>query len=129
MALVDTPVWSLALRRETANGPEAAQLAQMIRKNQVAIIGPIRQEVLSGVRTTEQFSRVRDQLRAFDDTPLQRVHFARAAEFYNACRARGVQGSHTDFLICAVASMERLAILTTDRDFGAYARHLPIRLI
>ncbi len=93
------------------------------------IIGPVRQEVLSGIREQAQFDRVRDRLRPFADLPLAAQHFERAAEFYNTCRTRGVQGSPTDFLICAVADMEGLRIFTADGDFQHYARHLPVDLL
>jgi len=39
-----------------------------------------------------------------------------------------VQGSPTDFLLCAVALRRGFAILTTDGDFAAFARLLPLRL-
>jgi hypothetical protein len=53
----------------------------------------------------------------------------RAAEFSNTCRKKGVQGSTIDFLICAVASLENIAILTTDKDFSNFRKYLPIRLL
>jgi hypothetical protein len=37
-------------------------------------------------------------------------------------------GSNTDFLLCAVSAQHRLPILTTDDDFGRYAKILPIAL-
>ena len=51
-----------------------------------------------------------------------------AGEFSNRCREQGLQGSTTDFLICAVAATEPLQILTTDTDFLRYAQHLPLHL-
>ena len=54
--LVDTSIWSLALRRrEHAQNPEAEELGRLIAAHVVEIIGPIRQEVLSGVRDNAQF--------------------------------------------------------------------------
>ena len=58
----------------------------------------------------------------FDDDYIQ------AAEFYNICRKNGVQGSHIDFLICAVAVRLSVEIYTTDKDFLNYQKHLPIKL-
>ena len=52
----------------------------------------------------------------------------RAAQFFNRCRSRGVQGANTDFLICSVAVRLDCPILTTDKDFEAFAAHLPIEL-
>lgn len=54
--------------------------------------------------------------------------YEEGALFHNRCRSKGIQGSNTDFLICAVASRLSMSILTTDRDFDAYANFLPIAL-
>lgn len=127
--LVDTAVWSLALRRARGpSSPEAQELAELIREGRAAIIGPVRQELLSGIRSKEQFEAVRDRLRAFPDMRLATADFETAAEFFNQCRGQGVQGSNTDFLICAVAARRKLAILTTDRDFMGYSKVLPLVL-
>ena len=127
--LADTSVWSLALRRRSrAAGALVDELRALIEEGRVAIIGPIRQELLSGIRDAVTFARLRDHLRAFEDEPLEAADFERAAEHFNTCRARGIQGSNTDFLICAAAERRRLPILTTDADFTRYARVLPITL-
>jgi predicted nucleic acid-binding protein len=127
--LVDTSVWSLALRRRTRSEDQAVgQLRWLIEQGRVAMIGPIRQELLSGVRTPESFERLRDHLRPYRDEPLEMEDFERAAEHFNACRTRGIQGSNTDFLICAAAERRALPILTTDADFTRFATILPIVL-
>ena len=94
----------------------------------MALIGPVRQELLSGIRRADSFEQVRDHLRPFADEPLETADFERAAEHFNTCRARGVQGSNTDFLICAVAERRNLSIFTTDADFTRFAAVLPIAL-
>jgi len=50
-----------------------------------------------------------------------------AAQFNNACWSRGIQGSNSDFLICAVAAKRDLSVFTTDRDFKAYEKVLGLR--
>jgi predicted nuclease of predicted toxin-antitoxin system len=57
------------------------------------------------------------RLSAFPDQSITTEDYAMAARFFNLCRISGVQGSNTDFLICAVAARNRLAIFTTDKDF------------
>jgi predicted nucleic acid-binding protein len=127
--LVDTSVWSLALRRPAAHrGSETAELVELIREGRVAMIGAIRQEILSGVRATEQYRKLRDRLRAFSDQAVDETDYEEAATCFNRCRAKGVQGSNTDFLICAVAMRRRFAILTTDNDFTGFARVLGFKL-
>jgi len=127
--LVDTAVWSLALRRQARReDPAVQELRSLIDEGRVAIIGPIRQELLSGVETSADFEQLGDHLRPFSDEPLETADFERAAEHFNTCRARGVQGSNTDFLICAVAERRNVPILTTDADFTRFVKVLPIVL-
>jgi predicted nucleic acid-binding protein len=127
--IVDTSVWSLALRRRrTSNEPEARELADLIREGRASIIGSIRQEILSGVPSEQQYQTLREHLRPFPDVELHADDYEEAAAFFNRCRARGVQGSNTDFLICAVAVRRKFSILTTDEDFSHFARLLPIQL-
>ena len=127
--LVDTSVWLLALRlQEPDDGAWVGELIELINEQRVVLIGPVRQELLSGIRSTAQFRKLRDHLRAFPDMPLKESDFVRAAEFFNLCRAKGVQGSNTDFLICAAAVNNELAILTTDKDFSLFSQYFPIRL-
>jgi len=133
MALVDTPVWSLLLRRAEKNlNPEQRvariELIELIREDRTQIIGPIRQELLSGLRSEGQFNNLRNHLAAFDDVPLATEDYEEAARASKKCRAPGVAGSSIDFLICAVALKHRWPIFTTDRDFTVYARHLPLNL-
>ena len=127
--LVDTSVWSLALRRRVRlDDPAVGELRSLIEDGRVALIGPIRQELLSGIRTADAFERLRDHLQPFADEPLETADFERAAEHFNMCRAHGVQGSNTDFLICAAAERRNLPVLTTDADFTRFADILPITL-
>ena len=128
-ALVDTCVWSLALRRRRPDTDVAQRLKNLIGEGRVVMIGPIRQEILSGIGDKKQFAALRDRLSAFEDIPLTTDHFVLAAEFYNTCLKRGIQGSGTDYLICAVACNEGAAIYTVDKDFDGYRRILPIQLL
>jgi predicted nucleic acid-binding protein len=127
--LVDACVWSMALRRsETSRGREVEELAELIKELRVQMIGPVRQEILSGIKSHAQFTKLRDHLRPFPDLELTSGDFESVAEFYNLCRSKGIQGSNTDFLICAAAARRRMPIFTTDADFTLFRRHLPIRL-
>lgn len=126
--LVDTCVWSFALRRKKPDNDTAEKLREIIRDGRLAIIGSIRQEILSGISSEAQFVSLKEYLSPFEDIVLHSHHFIKAAEFCNTCMKQGIQGSTIDFLICAAASMERLKIFTADKDFSRYAKHLPIEL-
>jgi predicted nucleic acid-binding protein len=134
--VVDTSVWSLALRRNSAtensqtdDGLKVALLRDWITDGRVVLLGAIRQEILSGIRHTVQYVRLRDYLRAFPNVELTMADYELAAEFYNTCRQKGIQGSNTDFLICAAAWHRNYGILTTDRDFQNFTEHIPITLM
>jgi predicted nucleic acid-binding protein len=133
MVLVDTAIWSLALRRRkgSLNAEEqqlTERLTELVREGRVQMLGPIRQELLSGIREEEQFRRIRDCLRDFDEPSLAVEDYEEAAQMSNLCRAQGFAGSATDFLICAASHRRRWQIFTTDTDFLRFSKVLPIRL-
>lgn len=128
--LVDTCVWSLALRGKTPKESSIAeQLTQIIDDNQVKIIGPIRQELLSGYSDKNKFDQLRGKIQYFPNEPVLDTDYECAAEYSNFCRSKGIQGSHTDFLICAVAVRLKFKIFTTDKDFKNYAKYLQVKLL
>jgi len=126
--LVDTCVWSQVLRRKNPNRELTNKLKDLIKDGRVSILGPIRQELLSGISDVEQFKKLNESLTSFEDIPLKSEYFIKAAEFSNICRGKGIQGATTDFLICAVAFLQNLLIFTTDTDFKKYKKYLPINL-
>jgi predicted nucleic acid-binding protein len=127
--VVDTSVWSLALRRRrSVASPEAVELGELVKEGRAALLGPVRQELLSSVPVARQYETLREHLKAFPDVALESADYEDAARFFNRCRAKGVQGSNTDFLICAAAARRQLAILTTDADFSHFAKVLPVQL-
>ena len=129
--IVDTPIWSLAFRRkeiDKANNKAINNLINLIRDARIAIIGSIRQEVLSGISNKNKFYEIQSKLSIFPDYNVQTSDHEFAAECSNECRRNGIQGSHTDFLICAVAIKNDWEIFTEDADFFGYKRYLPIKI-
>ncbi len=131
--LVDTSVWSLALRRKneslTANERLlVTELSELIREGRARVIGLVRQELLSGIKTSEQYEKLRLYLRSFRDEVVDTSDYEDAAKGGNNCRGKGVGVSIVDILLCAVAIKREWAIFTTDPDFSNYARVLPLRI-
>ena len=127
--LPDTPIWSAAFRRgDDAAGIYRDEMLKLVNQGLVEIIGPIRQEILSGIRDRSKFDVVRNRLRAFPDLEIGTGDYEDAAAYYNRCRSKGIQGSFTDFVICAVAIRHDLEVFTDDKDFLGYKTVLPIRL-
>lgn len=129
--LVDTCIWSLALIRSDSNKDLAVvtKLKDLVQDSLVQMIGPIRQELLSGISSLEQFNKLKKYLSAFSDITHTKNDYELAAELYNICRKKGIQGSNTDFLICATAINYKLAIFTIDNDFNHFANYIPINII
>jgi predicted nucleic acid-binding protein len=131
--LVDTCIWSLALRRQAKHlsASEALmrdELGHIVEEGRAELIGPIRQELLSGIRDAVQFERLSEHLRAFTDQPLTTPDYELAARFSNQCRAAGIAGTAGDFLICAVATDRKWPIFTCDEDFKVYGKAFPLGL-
>jgi hypothetical protein len=127
--LVDTPIWSYALRSKNNEYQiEIDALTSLIRDQRALIIGPIRQEILSGYSDLRKYSIIKDKLSYFANTPILDTDYELAAEFSNKCRKKGIQGSHIDFLICAVANRIDIPIFTNDKDFEYYQTIISIKL-
>jgi predicted nucleic acid-binding protein len=118
--LVDTCIWSLALRRrdKTSLSVEGqrlvARLAEAIQDGNVVMVGPIRQEVLSGIKDESHFVKTKGLLDPFPDEALSTADYIEAARLFNLCRSHGVQCGPVDMLICSVAIRMQCSILTSN---------------
>jgi predicted nucleic acid-binding protein len=118
--IVDTCVWSLSLRRRSAarlkTGEQqmVAQLREAIQDGNALIVGPIRQEILSGIRDKAQFAKTEELLDPFRDEDITASDYVDAARLFNLCQDHGVQCGAVDTLLCAVAVRNRYGILTYD---------------
>ncbi len=127
--IVDTCMWSLAFRSKTPKEKEVTEeLTTLIDENRARIIGPIRQEVLSGYSKFSDYEKLKYILQYFPNVPIVDSDYEAAAEYSNLCRKKGIQGSHIDFLIGAVSTRSKMKIFTNDKDFINYSKYLPLTL-
>lgn len=131
--LLDTPVWSTLFRRSVPrlSARESAVRSaaiELVEQSRARIIGPIRQELLSGIRDLQQFERFREHMRGFVDEPIFTEDYEVAARHYNSCRTAGIAGSTINLLLCAVAQRKNWQLFTLDKDFQHYARVISFRL-
>ena len=92
--LVDTPIWSYALRtRKKEYQYEIERLESLIKDQRALIIGPIRQEILSGYSDFKKFKKLKEKLSYFENSLIQDSDYESAAEMCNQCRKKGIQGS------------------------------------
>jgi predicted nucleic acid-binding protein len=134
MILVDTSVWSLALRRKSKDLAAweirlTETLFRIVNENRAQMVGVVRQELLSGIREESQFRRLRDYLRDFPDAAVETEDYEEAARAGNRCRQSGIASSPIDMILCAVALHQDWEIFTSDRDFLRYSAVLKIRLL
>lgn len=129
--LVDTSVWSEALRRRTASdNAQHSKLADALGQGQpVALIGVILQEILHGLSDPKRFQVVKEYLDPFPLIDLKREDYIAAAELRNICVAHGVQASTVDFQIAAACIRHDCALLTTDQDFHHISQWCPLQLL
>ncbi len=128
--LVDTSVWSLALRRDRAAGaPEVDRLADALSSGEsVVATGLILQELLQGFRSPKARERIVERFAALPFLVPDREDHVEAAGLRNACRRRGIQVGTIDALIARLAIRHDLVLLTTDRDFERIAEIGPLAL-
>jgi predicted nucleic acid-binding protein len=131
--LVDTNIWSLALRRSAhqlslEEQASVSELERLIRGESATILGPIRQEVLSGIREARQFAHLAERMRAFPDVALREQDYEYAAEISNRLRTSGIAASPIDALIAGAAIRRNWPVFTRDSDFPRLASVLPLRI-
>ena len=130
--LVDTSVWSKAFRKQKLLEDEQKlinYLEKIIRDGRVIMIGAIRQEILCGISDENRFEKLKNALEAFSDFEVEENDYVTAARYYNKCRSKGIQGSMTDLLICAVATHHNFSILALDNDFEHYNKYIDLDLV
>lgn len=130
--VVDTSVWSLVLRRDLVNERDAHVLtfrACVEAGHCLVLLGPILQELLDGLRSAKQFSRLLSVLEPIPMAPLDRGTFVLAARMRNECRNNGIQAGPTDFLIAAACVESGWPLLTADQDFQRIAASTGLVLI
>ena len=127
--IVDTDIWSEALRKKIHRKSKyIAELIDLINESRVQMLGPIRMEVLCGIREIQKFEKLKLAISKYPDGRLNEPVFVAAASMFNSCRSKGIQGSKTDFIICAYSVLHKMAIFTKNKDFIHYQKHLPIEL-
>jgi len=130
MLLVDTSVWSLALRRDVVGAqPEVLYLEQALVGSQTVVTtGLVLQELLQGFSGPKARAQIIDRFSSLPLVQPDRQDHVDAAALRTACRRGGVQIGTIDALLAQLCIRHQLTLLTTDRDFAHAARHCRLRI-
>lgn len=128
--LVDTCVWSLALRRDVESlEPEVQQLKEALLGTDVVVTtGLILQELLQGFSGARACAQIVERFAALPLLQPTRNDHIEAAELRNLCRRAGVQVGTIDALIAQLCLRHELTLLSTDKDFQSMAEHCALRI-
>lgn len=128
--LVDTSVWSLALRRDApALEPEVRALQEALLGDEVVVTtGLVLQELLQGFSGPKARAQLIAKFAALPLLQPDRDDHIAAAELRNACRRAGVQLGTIDALLAQLCIRHELTLLSTDDDFKHAAKHCPLRV-
>lgn len=130
MLLVDTSVWSLALRRDVvAAQPEVLYLQQALLGSQAVVTtGLVLQELLQGFSGPKARAQIIDRFSSLPLVQPDRLDHVDAASLRTTCRRGGVQIGTIDALLAQLCIRHHLTLLTTDQDFVHAARHCRLKI-
>ncbi len=128
--LVDTSVWSAALRRDSpADSREVQRLRTALQcEDALFTTGLVLQELLQGFSTPKSREKI---LRTFASLPSivpERRDHMEAAALKVRLRQKGVQAGTIDVLLAQLCIRHGLSILAADADFAHMARFVPLNL-
>jgi hypothetical protein len=128
--LVDTSVWSLALRRDRdGDVPQIQALRAALEGGEIVVTtGLVLQELLQGFAGPRARKDIIERFAALPLLSPDRQNHIDAAELRNRCRRAGVQLGTIDALLAQLCIRHGLTLLTTDDDFVHAARHCPLRV-
>ena len=128
--LVDTSVWSLALRRDgPSSTPQVAALVKAIENGEpILTTGLVLQELLQGFSGPKAREQILDRFSALPLLVPDRADHIEAAALRNTCRRHGVQVGTIEALLAQLSIRHSLLMLSSDQDFQRVADHCPLRL-
>ncbi len=129
--LIDTSVWSEALRRKdkSLNSSESVIRKIIDNNDEIVVTGIILQEILSGISNPKLFAEIKKILNDFSYLETVKDDYIYAAELRNKCRQKGITAGSYDFLIASVAIRNKLILVTFDKDFINISKHTKLKIL
>lgn len=122
--LVDTSVWSLALRRDAPDSiPEVVELGRALEAgDEIFVTGLVLQELLQGFNQPKAYDQIIEYFESLPFIVPEREDYIRAANLRNRCRKKGIRVGTIDVLLAQLCIDREIEILTTDKDFLQIAK-------
>ncbi len=124
MIVVDTSVWVAALRRATSS--EAQHLEALLDTDQVALVAPVRIEILSGASRRDR-PRLRRALSALPVFFPGESTWALVEKWVDHGGDAGQRFGVADLLIGAIAAERGATVWSLDADFARMERLKMVR--
>lgn len=128
--LVDTSVWSLALRSDApAAEPEVHALRDALLGDEMVVTtGLVLQELLQGFSGARSQAQIVERLAALPLLQPDRTDHIEAAGLRNTCRRAGLRIGTIDALLAQLCIRHELTLLTTDQDFARMQKHCSLKV-
>lgn len=117
--LVDTSIWSLALRRDIPPKIPALAFLRRALEGEAAVFttGIVLQELLQGVPGPKGRDAIVSRFGTLPSIVPDRQDHVDAAELHTACRRKGLQVGTIAALLAQLCRRHQLTMLTADNDF------------
>jgi predicted nucleic acid-binding protein len=128
--LVDTSVWSLALRRDALDStPEVDELKRALEAgDEIFVTGLVLQELLQGFNKPKAYDQIVEYFALLPFIVPDREDYIQAANLRNQCRRKGIQVGTIDALLAQLCIDREIEILTTDKDFSRITKAAPLKV-
>ena len=128
--LVDTSVWSLALRRDALDStPEVDELKRALEAgDEIFVTGLVLQELLQGFNKPKAYDQIVEYFALLPFIVPDREDYIQAANLRNQCRRKGIQVGTIDALLAQLCIDREIEILTTDKDFSQITKAAPLKV-
>jgi predicted nucleic acid-binding protein len=118
LVIVDTCMWVTFFKR--SQSPAKLAIVRLLKRNRVALIGPIVHEILSGFRRDAEADWIASKLSGIGLIPLSFDDWLASARLSRQLASHGQRIPQTDLAIAAAALRHGHEVYSTDPHFDLF---------
>ena len=126
MFLIDTSAWIFALKKNF-HPLIKERIDKILSEGDVAINGIIELELLGGVKTEQEYNRLKSRLDALYYIESAKSLWDRLSRLAFDLKRNGASIPYTDILIAASAIQEKATLLHADSHFDTVTEYSPLK--